>query len=312
VRPVLLPLLSPSSSSPLSSQTLCRKRSEDVDAYVHRAGRTGRAGRAGKSLFFYMKPESYKIDMIERAIKKTIRRIHMPSQQDVLDAAAENAIVRIEDVPAAVSARLRDKAEAFASRFATPTDALAAAIAVVANVMEMPPERSLLGGREGFTTLLMRTNFEVRTISYLTRCLADHLTPQQLSDLKEVVRCRGGGVVFDLPSETAKQLLESKVNSAFHFELATDIPDALPREAPFGGGYGGGSYGGGGSGYGGGSYGGGMRGRGGMYNRSSSPGFRSGSPAFHSASPAFGRQSSSQSFGGYRRPSPGFQGRGRF
>ena len=55
----------------------------DTESYVHRIGRTGRAGKKGEAILFVSPRERNLLRMIERATKKPIDRMEMPSTEDV-------------------------------------------------------------------------------------------------------------------------------------------------------------------------------------------------------------------------------------
>ncbi len=55
----------------------------DPEDYVHRIGRTGRAGRSGKSITFVYGRDIYRLEAIERYTRQLIRRMPIPSLEDV-------------------------------------------------------------------------------------------------------------------------------------------------------------------------------------------------------------------------------------
>ncbi len=57
----------------------------DIEAYIHRIGRTGRAGRSGKAILFAAPRERRMIAAIERATRQTIKPMGLPSRQQVTD-----------------------------------------------------------------------------------------------------------------------------------------------------------------------------------------------------------------------------------
>lgn len=57
----------------------------DTEAYIHRIGRTGRAGREGDAILFVAPRERRLMGAIERATKKRIEQMRMPSVEDVND-----------------------------------------------------------------------------------------------------------------------------------------------------------------------------------------------------------------------------------
>ncbi|MGK0176299.1 MAG: ATP-dependent RNA helicase DeaD [Lentimonas sp.] len=55
----------------------------DPEDYVHRIGRTGRAGRSGKSVTFVYGRDIYRLEAIERYTRQVVRRMQVPSLEDV-------------------------------------------------------------------------------------------------------------------------------------------------------------------------------------------------------------------------------------
>jgi ATP-dependent RNA helicase DeaD len=55
----------------------------DIEAYVHRIGRTGRAGRSGKAILFVAPRERRLLKAIERATRQTISPLQLPSREQV-------------------------------------------------------------------------------------------------------------------------------------------------------------------------------------------------------------------------------------
>jgi len=57
----------------------------DVEAYVHRIGRTGRAGRAGDAILFAANRERRLLRAIEKATGETIKKMELPTAEQVTD-----------------------------------------------------------------------------------------------------------------------------------------------------------------------------------------------------------------------------------
>ncbi|NEX13202.1 MAG: ATP-dependent RNA helicase [Prosthecochloris sp.] len=57
----------------------------DTESYVHRIGRTGRAGRSGEAILFVTPREMSMLRTIERAIRKRIDRMELPSTEIIND-----------------------------------------------------------------------------------------------------------------------------------------------------------------------------------------------------------------------------------
>ena len=55
----------------------------DVEAYVHRIGRTARAGRSGHAILFVASRERYLLQAIERVTRQRIEPMQLPSREDI-------------------------------------------------------------------------------------------------------------------------------------------------------------------------------------------------------------------------------------
>lgn len=69
----------------------------DVEAYVHRIGRTGRAGRTGEAILFVTPREQRMLRIIERATKQKISPLQLPSQQAVFDRRVAQFCQRVQE-----------------------------------------------------------------------------------------------------------------------------------------------------------------------------------------------------------------------
>jgi len=69
----------------------------DTEAYIHRIGRTGRAGRKGDAILFVAPREKGMLKTIERATKKTIEIMELPSTELINDNRVARFKQRITD-----------------------------------------------------------------------------------------------------------------------------------------------------------------------------------------------------------------------
>lgn len=70
----------------------------DTEAYVHRIGRTGRAGRSGEAILFVTPREKRLLRTIEKATKKRIDQLELPSTDEVNKQRVERFKQKITDV----------------------------------------------------------------------------------------------------------------------------------------------------------------------------------------------------------------------
>ncbi|MFU8764789.1 MAG: DbpA RNA binding domain-containing protein [Haliea sp.] len=105
----------------------------DVEAYVHRIGRTGRAGRTGQAILFAANRERRLLKAIERATGNTIVPMQLPSAQDVNNRRSDRfkqqitATLDTRDLDAA-----RQLVNDYQHEFGVPMVDVAAALAMLA------------------------------------------------------------------------------------------------------------------------------------------------------------------------------------
>ena len=70
----------------------------DTESYIHRIGRTGRAGRTGDAILFVSPREKRLLGNIERATKKKVEEMQLPSTEFINNARVSRFKQRITDV----------------------------------------------------------------------------------------------------------------------------------------------------------------------------------------------------------------------
>lgn len=70
----------------------------DTESYVHRIGRTGRAGRSGDAILFVTSREMSMLRTIERAVRRSIDRMELPSAEMINDKRIAKFKQQISDV----------------------------------------------------------------------------------------------------------------------------------------------------------------------------------------------------------------------
>jgi ATP-dependent RNA helicase DeaD len=88
---------------------------EDLEGYIHRAGRTGRAGAAGVAISLVSAVEKLDLDRIAKRFGIAMEERPLPSDEDVARVVAERATVLLE-----ARVRERDKLQAERSRRFVP------------------------------------------------------------------------------------------------------------------------------------------------------------------------------------------------
>ncbi|MCW8922440.1 MAG: DEAD/DEAH box helicase [Gammaproteobacteria bacterium] len=102
----------------------------DTESYVHRIGRTGRAGRKGDAILFVAPREKRMLQAIERATRKKIDIMELPSTEMINDKRIENFKQRITDTLANEDLGLfPEMIEQYQQEHNVPAQEIAAALA---------------------------------------------------------------------------------------------------------------------------------------------------------------------------------------
>ena len=105
----------------------------DVESYVHRIGRTGRAGREGDAILFVAPREKRMLRTIERATKKSIELMDMPTTADINDRRIDKFKTKITDTLDQEGLDFfKDIIEQFRQEHNVPSLEIAAALAKIA------------------------------------------------------------------------------------------------------------------------------------------------------------------------------------
>ncbi len=104
----------------------------DTEAYVHRIGRTGRAGREGDAILFVAPREKRLLHAIEKATKKKIDMMELPSTELINDKRIANFKQKISDTLANEDLGLFTQLiEQYQTEYNVPANDVAAALAVL-------------------------------------------------------------------------------------------------------------------------------------------------------------------------------------
>ncbi|ESL05810.1 nucleolar RNA helicase II [Trypanosoma rangeli SC58] len=259
----------------------------DIDAFIHRAGRTGRAGRKGVCVLLHQPRDEYIVERIERHAKIKFEVLPAPTRDEILRAVARDAaedLARVERC--ATNLFMGQAAELL--KDADATEILASAIAVMSGYTSSITRRGLITGAKGFVTIQMLGQRALPIpvfCSILRNSLGDNLFTRcrDITLLQETPGC-----VFDVPEEAADQILSTPIRG-MELSIIETLPPIIARELNSSnrggssqdrfngrGGGSGGYRGGGGSGYRGGG-GSGYRGGGGSgYRGGGGSGYRGG------------------------------------
>ncbi|GMG87344.1 DEAD/DEAH box helicase [Biformimicrobium ophioploci] len=106
----------------------------DAEAYVHRIGRTGRAGREGDAILFVAPREKRMLSIIERATRKQLEQLELPSVDKINDVRIAKFRQRISDTITSSSevSFFRDMLMEYIREHDLAPEDVAAALAVMA------------------------------------------------------------------------------------------------------------------------------------------------------------------------------------
>ncbi|XXG70403.1 hypothetical protein AAC387_Pa06g3173 [Persea americana] len=222
----------------------------DVEAYIHRSGRTGRAGNTGVAVLLYEPKKSYAISRIERESGVKFEYISAPQPADIARSAGSEAAQSIISVSDSVVPVFRSAAEELLSSSGlSAVDLIAKALAKTAGYTEIT-KRSLLTSLENYVTLLLEAGKTIYTPSFAYGVLRRFLPDEKVEQLKGLaLTADGKGAVFDVPAEDVDLFIAGQENADMvSLEVLTELPPLQDKEQSRGGnGWRGGRFGSGGS-----------------------------------------------------------------
>ncbi|KZV25365.1 DEAD-box ATP-dependent RNA helicase 7 [Dorcoceras hygrometricum] len=173
----------------------------DVEAYIHRSGRTGRAGKSGVAVMLY-DPRKSNFSRIERESGVKFEHIAAPQPADLAKAAGLEAAEKITEISDSVIPVFKAAAEELLnSSDLSPSELLAKALAKAAGYTEIK-SRSLLTSMENFVTVFLQSERPIYSPSYVYGILRRFLPEEKVESIKGLaLTADGKGAVFDVASE---------------------------------------------------------------------------------------------------------------
>jgi ATP-dependent RNA helicase DDX21 len=227
---------------------------QSVETYIHRSGRTGRANAHGTAITFYTPKQYFWLQQIERKGGVKFQRPGVPQKTDIIEAALKGVNDQLSKVhkdvlPMFAKAATdmieqrvsqdgdddkteRTAIEESAERERAATEALAACLAVITGHTQPIKPRSLLLSAQDWVTVMVKTNTQIRSLSFIWNIVRKNLWEQPDDKVKGMrMLADSTGAVFDIPCNEEDKVNQVAEQTWFKMSIPTELPKLVEMVA---------------------------------------------------------------------------------
>lgn len=180
---------------------------KEIDAYIHRSGRTGRAGKSGVCVTFYTRQQQSLVERIERVAKIKMRKIGPPQPVDIIKSSARDIVISLKEVNEGVLEYFNEISEEMIKEEGA-VRALSKALAFISGNTKKISQRSILCSIEGYITYIVRCPNEYQSPGYIFSFLKKNTFEQLAESVKGMRRLNKNSAVFDVPEDYKEEMEE--------------------------------------------------------------------------------------------------------
>ncbi len=183
---------------------------KEIDAYIHRSGRTGRAGKSGVCVTFYTRQQQSLVERIERMAKIKMKKIGPPQPVDIIRSSARDIVISLKEVSEGVLEHFNDISEEMIKEEGA-VKALSKALAFISGNTKKISQRSILCSIEGYITYIVKCPCEYQSPGFIFSFLKKNTFEQLAESVKGMRKLNKNSAVFDVP-EDYKEEMEELIN----------------------------------------------------------------------------------------------------